>query len=186
MSRNHLNVRMITEGAILIAAALVLGLWKFFELPQGGSINLEMLPILIFVIRWGFPNSLVACTAFGILSVFVQDAIGYGWVSILLDYVVASAAMSVGGLFRGKLYPAAITAVFCRFVVHFVSGITVYRILVPTELFNMTFTNPWIYSLAYNGSYILIDLVLSLIILTALMASPLKKYLKGEDLAQKA
>ena len=58
---------MITEGAILIAAALVLGLWKFFELPQGGSINLEMLPILIFVIRWGFPNSLEAnfADAFG-------------------------------------------------------------------------------------------------------------------------
>ena len=46
MSRTQ-TVRMLCEGAVMIALALVLGLLKPFELPQGGSISLEMLPLFI-------------------------------------------------------------------------------------------------------------------------------------------
>ena len=42
--RMYLLVRMLCEGGLMIALALVLGLLKVFELPQGGSISLEMLP----------------------------------------------------------------------------------------------------------------------------------------------
>ena len=101
---------------------------------------------------------------------------------MILDFIVAFGVMGVGGLFRGKIYPASIAAALARFIVHFISGITVYRILVPTELFNTTFTNPYVYSLAYNGSYIVLDLVLCLAVIAAMSATPLKKYLKGEDL----
>ena len=36
--RMYLLVRMLCEGGLMIALALVLGLLKVFELPQGGSI----------------------------------------------------------------------------------------------------------------------------------------------------
>ena len=49
----YLLVRMLCEGGVMIALALVLGLLKVFELPQGGSISLEMLPLLFFCVRWG-------------------------------------------------------------------------------------------------------------------------------------
>ena len=62
-----------------------------------------------------------------------------------------------------------------RFIVHFISGITIYAIVAPTELFNMTFTSPWMYSLVYNISYVGIDLILCLIIF-GLLYRPLKKY----------
>ena len=39
--RMYLLVRMLCEGGLMIALALVLGLLKVFELPQGGSISLE-------------------------------------------------------------------------------------------------------------------------------------------------
>ena len=65
---------------------------------------------------------------------------------------------------------------FARFVVHFISGVTIYRIYAPTELFNTTFTNPWLYSLVYNGSYMLIDLALCAVILL-LLQKPMKKFL---------
>ena len=58
---------------------------------------------------------------------------------------------------------------------HFISGITIYAILAPTELFNITFTSPWMYSLVYNISYVGIDLILCLIIF-GLLYRPLKKY----------
>ena len=181
---NRLNVRMLCEGAVFVAIALILGQLRLYEFPNGGSISLEMLPMFIFITRWGFRDGLIGCFAFGVLQIFVEGAISWGWVSMILDFIVAFGVMGLGGLFKGKIYPASVVAAVARFLVHFISGITVYRILVPTELFNITFTNPWIYSLAYNGSYIVIDLALCLIVIAALSATPLKRYLKGEDLAK--
>ena len=178
-----LNIRMLCEGAVLIAIALILGQLRLYEFPNGGSISLEMLPMFIFITRWGFRDGLIGCFAFGVLQIFVEGAISWGWVSMILDFIVAFGVMGLGGLFRGKIWPASIVAAAARFVVHFISGITVYRIAVPTELFNLTFTDPWMYSLAYNGSYIVIDLALCLIVIAALYASPMmRRYLKGEDL----
>lgn len=181
MSRTQ-TVRMLCEGAIMIALALVLGLLKPFELPQGGSISLEMLPLFLFIARWGMGSSLICCFAFGILQVFVQGAVSYGWVSIILDYIVAFGVMGLGGAAKGKIYISSILAALARFIVHFISGITVYRIVMPTELFNTTFTNPYLYSFIYNISYVGIDLALCLIIITALFATPLKRYLAGSGL----
>ena len=179
MSRTQ-TVRMLCEGAVMIALALVLGLLKPFELPQGGSISLEMLPLFLFIARWGMGSSLICCFAFGILQVFVQGAVSYGWVSIILDYIVAFGVMGLGGAAKGKIYISSILAALARFIVHFISGITVYRIVMPTELFNTTFTNPYLYSFIYNISYVGIDL--ALIIITALFATPLKRYLAGSGL----
>ena len=171
MSRTQ-TVRMLCEGAVMIALALVLGLLKPFELPQGGSISLEMLPLFLFIARWGMGSSLICCFAFGILQVFVQGAVSYGWVSIILDYIVAFGVMGLGGAAKGKIYISSILAALARFIVHFISGITVYRIVMPTELFNTTFTNPYLYSFIYNISYVGI----------ALFATPLKRYLAGSGL----
>ena len=176
------TVRMLCEGALMVAFALTLGLLKPFELPQGGSISLEMLPLFLFIARWGMGSSLICCFAFGILQVFVQGAVSYGWVSIILDYVVAFGVMGLGGAARGNIFVSSVLASLARFVVHFISGITVYRILVPTQLFNTTFTNPYLYSFVYNISYVGIDLILCLVVISALFATPLRKYLKGADL----
>ena len=83
--RMYLLVRMLCEGGVMIALALVLGLLKVFELPQGGSISLEMLPLLFFCVRWGMGGGFIACFAFGVLQVFIQGAVSWGWQSILLD-----------------------------------------------------------------------------------------------------
>ena len=44
-SRARQSVRMLCEGAVMVALALVLNQLKIFRLPNGGSITLEMLPI---------------------------------------------------------------------------------------------------------------------------------------------
>ena len=170
--------QMLCEGAIMVALALVLGLLKPFELPQGGSISLEMLPLFVFCVRWGVGGGLVGCFAFGILQIFVQGAVSYGWQSIILDYILAFGVIAVAGLGRGHKYGifwGSALGALARFIVHFISGITNYAILAPTELFNITFTSPWMYSLVYNISYVGIDLILCLIIF-GLLYRPLKKY----------
>lgn len=184
MNRKQTYVRMLAEGGIMIAVSLVLGLLKGFELPQGGSVNLEMVPLLLFCARWGFGPGFVTCTAYGILQVFIQGVVSWGWASVLLDYVVAFSAISLAGLGKGKpggIYWGSILGAFGRFVVHFISGITIYRIVAPTKVLGTVFDNPYLYSAVYNGSYVGLDLVLALGIF-ALLYKPMNKYLTGADL----
>lgn len=178
------TTRMLCEGAIFIALALILGLMKVFELPQAGSISLEMLPLLLFCVRWGVGPGFVTCTAFGILQVFVQGAVTWGWQSILLDYVVAFAFLGLAGFGKDRPYGifwGSVLGAFGRFVVHYISGVTLYKITAPTELFGTVFDNPELYSIVYNGSYMGVDLILCLVIF-ALLYKPMGKYLRGEDL----
>ena len=51
----------------------------------------------------------------------------------------------------------------------------------PDEFFGMTMTSPWIYSLIYNGSYMLSSIILCLVVF-ALLYKPLRKYFTSADL----
>ena len=59
-TKSHLRLRALCEGAIFIALAQVLSYLKLYELPQGGSITIEMLPIFLYCARWGFGPGMLA------------------------------------------------------------------------------------------------------------------------------
>ena len=182
--KRRLYTRMLCEGAIMVALALVLNQLKIFRLPNGGSITLEMLPIFFYAVRWGVGPGLLAGFAFGLLQMFIDGAVAWGWQSLLLDYLVAFTPLGLAGLFKGKdwgIFAGTVLGSAVRFIVHFISGITIYAIVAPTELFNMTFTSPWMYSLAYNGSYMAIDMALCLVVF-GLLYKPLKRYFLGADI----
>ena len=181
---SHTKMRALTEGAVMVALAMALSYLKLFELPQGGSVCIGMLPIFLYCIRWGFADGMLASFAYGLLQLIFDGAYAWGWTSMLLDYLVAYSVLGVAGLFKGKkggIYWGTVVGCLLRFVVHFISGVTIYRIYEPTVLFNTTFLNPWLYSAAYNGSYVAIDMVLCLVIF-ALLAKPMRKYFAAEDL----
>ena len=178
------KVYALCEGAIMVALATALSYVKLMELPQGGSVCISMLPLFIYFYRWDWKHSFLAAFAYGLLQLIFDGAYAWGPTSMLLDYVLAFTVLGVATFFRkmkGGLYLGATVACVCRFLVHFISGVTIYRINEPTELFNSIYTNPWLYSAVYNGSYVLIDLVLCLVIL-AVLSKPMRKYLRGDDL----
>ena len=182
--KSHLYVRMLCEGAILLAMGLVLNALKLYQFPNGGSVDLAMIPILFFAIRWGAGPGLLVGFAFGLLQMFIDGAIAWGWQSLLLDYLVAFTPLGLAGLFRyrrGGIFAGTLLGCILRFIVHYISGVTIYAIVAPTELFAMTFTEPWMYSLAYNGSYMLVDTVICLVVF-ALLYNPLRKYFLAEDI----
>ena len=56
VTKFHLRIRALCEGAILLALALVLNMISkplFANLPQGGSVSLAMFPLLLVAHRWG-------------------------------------------------------------------------------------------------------------------------------------
>ena len=182
--KSHLYIRMLCEGAILLALALVLNALKLIQFTNGGSVDLAMIPIFFFAIRWGVGPGLLVGFAFGLLQMFIDGAIAWGWQSLLLDYLVAFTPLGLAGLFRyrrGGIFAGTLLGCILRFIVHYISGVTIYAIVAPTELFAMTFTEPWMYSLAYNGSYMLVDTVICLVVF-ALLYNPLRKYFLAEDI----
>lgn len=178
-------LRALTEGGIMVAAATALSYLKLFELPQGGSVCIGMLPIFLYCVRWGLKDGLLCSLAYGILQLIFDGAYAWGWTSMLLDYVVAFTVLGFAGLFvrqKGGVFVGTVVGCVLRFIVHFISGVTIYRIYEPVELFNTTFANPYLYSAAYNGSYVAIDMALCLVIF-ALLYKPMKKYFLAQDLA---
>ena len=173
------NKRVLTlcEGAVCVALAYAL---SFFELDlwfQGGSVGAAMLPIVVFALRHGTGWGVMAGLIFGTIKCFFAGGFAWGWQSILLDYSVAYGAVGLSGLCRKLPHGLGVGAVVgsvARFVIHFISGITIYAILAPTELFGMTFANPWVYSLAYNLGYMLPSAIL-VTALCFLLEKPLSK-----------
>lgn len=178
----HHRLITITEGAILIALAEILSFLPFYKLPWGGSIDLAMLPIILYCVRWGFGPGMVAATAHALLQTMFEGGIAIGWESIVGDFLLAYMVLGLAGLFRGKFIPATLVACAARFLVHYVVGATIWAEYMPETFFGMTMTTPWFYSALYNGAYMLPDTVMVLIAGLLLMKTPAKKLLQGQDL----
>ncbi len=183
------STRRLAEGGICIALALVL---SYIKIPIGlsfggfgGSINLVMIPLILFAVRWGAPWGILAGLAFGTLKYFFAEGFAVSWVSILFDYSLAYAAVGLAGLLRArggsyaKLPLAALIGCLARFAVHFISGVTVYAQYMPEEFMGLAMTSPVFYSVLYNGTYMLPNSILA-IALCALLIKPAAKLPRAE------
>lgn len=179
------KVRCLCEAAVMVALSQVLSYIKLMELPNGGSLTPAMFPLLLFAVRWGLGPGLLAGFCFGLLQLIFDGAYAWGVPAMLLDYLLAFTALGLAGVCKGKkggIFVGTVIGCAARFAFHFLSGITIYRIIVPTELLGMTFANPTLYSLVYNGAYMLPNTILALVI-AGLLYAPMKKYILAKDLA---
>ena len=183
MQTSHTKLRSLTEGAILIALAEILSFLPLYKMPWGGSVDLAMLPIILFCVRWGFGPGMVAAFAHAVFQTLFEGGIAIGWQSIIGDFILAYTVLGLAGLFKGTFVPATIVACVARFLVHYVVSDTIWAEYMPETFFNMTMTTPWFYSALYNGAYMLPDMVILLVIGVVLMKTPAKKYVTGQDLA---
>jgi thiamine transporter len=158
---------MLVEAGLMIALAYVLSLVKLFQMPNGGSVTAgSMIPILVFAIRWGGLQGMLVGAVYGGIQFLLGPKWSFHILSILLDYVVPFAALGIAGLFRkgnlGKAVVGVCIGVFARLISHVLSGVIVWASYAPEGM------NPWVYSIAYNGSYIAAELVITVIIFTLL------------------
>lgn len=161
----------ICESAVLIALSLAL---MPIEIPGpafGGDIDLVMIPLFIIAYRNGLGYGITSGLVFGFVKCLIGGGIGWGLPSVLLDYVLAYGAVGIAGIFKEKSWAIELSTLigcFARFIIHFISGITLYAITVPTEVAGMTFVNPVLYSTVYNALYMLPNTVIAVIVMSLL------------------
>ena len=181
-SKSHIKLRCMAECAIFVAMSIAL---SYLKIPIGlefggfgGSIDLVMIPLIIAAYRWGLGWGLITGLVFGTLKFFLAGGVAVNWQSMLLDYSVAYMFVGFSGLFRrreGKLWLAALAGCVGRFLIHFISGITIYAMYME-DIFGLPMTNTWVYSALYNGSYMLPNTVLA-VVLCVFLGKALRKQL---------
>ena len=172
----------IVEGAIMVALAQVLGYLKLWQMPNGGSITFVMLPIFVYCVRWGFGRGILAAFALAVLQFLLDGGLALGWQSIIGDYLLAYTALGLAGLFSKQKYGffwGTLVGSLARLLVAWVVGATIWAEYMPDRFFGMTMVSPWIYSLLYNGSYILLCMALCLVV-GAAVYKPLGKFLRRQ------
>lgn len=175
MSKSISRTRTLVECAMMIAVSTVLSMIKIFEMPFGGSITLfSMLPIVLISyrhgLRWGLMTGFVHSLLQMLLGFYAPPAgtipafIGV----VLLDYVLAFTVLGAANLFakpfkKHRLVGVIVGAVvvcFLRFLCSWVSGAWLWGSY--QEYYEWANgLNVWVYSLIYNGNYMLPELILT-------------------------
>ena len=178
--------RIITlcECALMLALAVVLSYIKFWQLPFDGSITLfSMLPICLVSIKYGLKWGLGTAFCYSWFQILQGGVFAWGLTptmliaSLFLDYILAFTVLGLAGLFRSKGYWGMIAgiAMVCvlRFLVHFVAGVVLWANLEEFIAFGKEWINrPVLYSICYNGIYMLPETVLTTVMGAILFKIP--------------
>ena len=160
--KQSFSVKGLATCGVCIALAFVLSFVKLFSAPLGGSVTLcSMFFICVIGYFFGWKYSLTAALAYGILQ-FVQKPEIYAPLQVVIDYGCAFTALGLSGFFQNRksgLYLGYLAGVTGRFLFSTLSGYVFFAEYAPEGW------NPIIYSAAYNGAYIYIEAVITLVIL---------------------
>ena len=159
-SRN--TVRPLAFCGICIALATVTSFLKLASLPFGGSITLfSMLFISLTGYFFGARTGIIAGIAYGVLQ-FILGPYIYAPIQVLLDYPLAFGALGLSGFFCNKKYgliTGYAVGVIGRYLCHVISGYVYFGSYAPEGM------NPLVYTLGYNLTYILPEMIATIIVL---------------------
>lgn len=191
------KIVILAEGAIMTAMSIALFAvsdllpWPY---AYGGGFSIfAQVPIIIYSYRRGIKNGVSAAL---VLSVYqlLTGLKNFAWVSgiaaylivALADYIIAFGCLGFGGAFKGKLKNPAteltvgsIVVCFVRFICHFISGVTIWTDYCPADMIVP------VYSLLYNGSFMLAETIITVVGVLALSKIPAIIDLNGSSKAQK-
>ena len=187
------TLRQIAESAILIAIGTVLSLFTFQgPWALGGGITVcSMLPLVMIAQRHGTKWGVLSALVFSVLQLllgmnnvqYAPTALSVAGI-IVFDYVLAFSMLGFSACFnsvvkdRRKAIVLGIVVTFMgRFLCHFISGLIIWEALFPNELG----WAPAVWSLAYNGSYMLPEIIITSVV-AYMTYKPLKRYWLGEGI----
>ena len=157
---------------------------------------LSMLPCamisIMYGLKWGFAASFVESVIQLAFGITMDGILGWGMTpsaligTILLDYIVAYTVIGIAGIFRKKGYVGiccgTALAVALRFVCHFISGAIIFANFDEFVAFGASWVgHPWLYSFCYNGTYMLPELIFTVIAAVILFRLPQMKKLIADE-----
>lgn len=160
--QKKITAKQLTFCGIAIAISMVLSMIKLFELPNGGSITTCSMLFICLIGYWYGPRiGITTALAYGVLQ-FISDPYMYSIPQVIVDYPLAFGALGLSGIFSNKkygLYLGYIIGVLGRFVFAFLSGLIFFSHYAPEG------TPAALYSFTYNGSYLAVEAIITLIII---------------------
>lgn len=162
-SSKKFHTKQLAFSAVALALAVVTSMIKPFSLPMGGSVTLFSMLFVVLIGYWYGPYiGLTAAVAYGLLQ-FVMEPYFYSIPQFFTDYPLAFGALGLSGFFSKKkhgLIKGYIAGVLGRYFFAFLSGL----IFFASYAEGSGMAAP-VYSLVYNGSYLLTEAAITLIIL---------------------
>ena len=170
----NVNVKKLTMSAVMVALSAALSLVKIFEMPLGGSVTLlSMLPVCMLAIMYGCKWGLFCSFVYALSQLLLGIGAVLGWGltpaalagCIAFDSIIAFTVLGFAGLFRKHGVPGYILgislALVMRLVSHVISGVIFFASW-----------DPFIYSVSYNGLYMLPEMAFTIIGAVFLLKEP--------------
>ena len=156
------SAKQLAFAAVALALATVCSNIKLFRLPMGGSITLfSMLFVTLIGYWYGSAVGLMVAVAYGLLQM-IFGAYVISLPQLLLDYPLAFGALGLSGFFSEKkngLVIGYLVAITGRFLFSVLSGVVFFGMYAPETM------SPLVYSVAYNGSVMYGEGILTIILL---------------------
>ena len=166
------NLIRLAECSVMLALAVVLSMVKVWEMPMGGSITLlSMLPVCLIAVKYGIRDALPTAFLYSMIQLFMGIASGNVFVycttamttiiCALFDYVVPYTVLGFSGVLKKRLGDAGILIgialmIVIRFCCHYITGVVIWGQWAEGM-------SPYLYSLLYNGQYMLPECIFTVI-----------------------
>lgn len=166
------TTRRLVESALMIAVGTVLSVLKVDSLwAFGGGLTIgSMVPLVLISHRWGIKWGTFTAFVYSLLQLILgvdniqyATSVGMAIAIILLDYVIAYTVIGLAAMFgssRPGIIGGVVVTLGIRFLCHFLSGWMIWDALFPNDL-GMTSA---VYSLWYNGSYMLPEILITAVL----------------------
>ena len=204
------TTKRLTTTGVLLAISAALFAFPIIPLPYDGEVTIAaMTPIIILGYKYGVKWGVFSGIALSLIQIVI-GATGSGAFAVpgtggkmavqiilvlILDFFVAFTVLGLSGMFKNKIKNNTVslalgTVVVCllRFLAHFISGVIVWGSyadagFAPKLLSGFSGYSLMVaYSFVYNGSYMLPETIITLIVCVALISvKPLKKYIINEN-----
>ena len=172
------KTKKLSTCAIMITLSVILTLLSKLipSMPWGGSVTLaSAVPIIIVSIILGSKWGTMSGITFSIIQMLTgfyppptQTIFDFVLV-IILDYILAFGAYGLAGLFHKFILPyklkipvPGLIVMLLRYICHIFSGILIWGVYADEGQSILS------YSIIYNGSYMIPETVLTVIVLTLL------------------
>ena len=168
--------KKIAFSGVAVALSAVASNIRLFHLPMGGAVTLFSMLFICLIGYWfGIVWGMAAGTALGLLT-FLFDPYFLSIPQFICDYILAFASLGLAGIVNVtplkysplKLQIGYVIGVFFRWIFAVISGVVFFA----TYAADAGFDNPFAYAAMYNGSFIGVEAVLTLIVISL---PPVKK-----------